>query len=526
MEQQQSPIIKQLARQLLELEAAVVHRKLQSRPENANEGRFAHSGLPGSGAPTTGTSATSPAITTAGQQRAPWRPGGNISSGRSKPEPELISGKPSSRQGSPERCSQRLGADQIPATSTFKAYPSPRGSFQLTPPASSMPGSPRHHRSSTAGASRSPSPSTRAQTSASGSKRSSSPCRSSTSPYRGTSPLRSFITAVAGTWSHSGAEIHRPAAGQAHSSRGTSPCRSVSTSCAGASSSVPYHQLLQDAYSPTAVPAAVRSPALKEQAARALRTSAGQLQHGRSRRSSAGSPASTAKPMLPARQHSKNIAVFLQPGSHAGYTGSPKGSATATAPATTVASSSMGAAVIAAAVAAMVGSSCSCRTSDDARQVSTAATASEDALKGYTSGYIDGRLAAFRTGNSSSGGGASGSWGSMMVSSSGGASAQAAQLSRRSSTSALDTAQEPCAELHCSTAVTEQQPLVSVHTEGKSMRAMHWKTALILCIGCNGTTAEPHAWSSVSIWPASMCCSLPEQSTANPFCLRACCLPA
>jgi hypothetical protein len=134
-----------------------------------------------------------------------------------------------------------------------------------------MPRSPQHQYSSTTGASRSPSLSTHAAT---GSNCSSSPCRSSISPCRGSSPLRSFSTACgAGTWSHPAAEVHRPALGQARSSsRGTSPCRSTSTSCGGATSSPPYHQLLQDAYSPTAMPAAVRSPALKTQATWALRT--------------------------------------------------------------------------------------------------------------------------------------------------------------------------------------------------------------------------------------------------------------
>jgi hypothetical protein len=204
--------------------------------------------------------------------------------------------------------------------------------------------------------------------------------------------------------------------------------------------------MLQDAYIPTAVPAAVGSPALKTQATMALRTSssAGQLQHRSSR-------------------YSRSAATVLQSKAHAGHAGPLQGSALAT-----LAASSMGAAVIAAAVAAMIEYSCSCRTSHSARQVSTAATASEDTLKGYTSGYIDGRFAACRTGDSSSGGGASGSGGCRRVSSLGGASAQTAQLSRHSSTSALDSAQKPCSELHGSTAVAEQQqqPLVSAHLTG------------------------------------------------------------
>lgn len=372
----------------------------------------------------------------------------------------------------------------LPATSSFKAYTCPADDVPDSTPFETTRSSHQHHRSavkaagSTASSSRSQS-----GTPLSASKRSSSPGRGSspgrsTSPNRNTSPTSSSrrCERPASSGSHdrsssaarnssmnnrtspaqhsSGSRTNSPARGssplrastQAFSTRSlhahAEKLHNSSSRTAGLNSSISAGMLssssasmygdfacteaLQLVYGPTAhaTPAQIL-PELKAQAAKALRAScAGRLQHRSSSVASANASTARQSLQLPARQQNLSAgAPMLQQHSHASL-GCGLGSGSTAASSV----SAMGAAVIAAAVAAMIRPSTASEPMQTA-PVKVSAPPSEEMLRGYTSGYIDGRLAAFRTGSNSGGG----SWGSRRVSSSGGASAQVAQLSRHSS---------------------------------------------------------------------------------------------
>lgn len=371
---QPESLVTQLARQLLALHVAKTKQQEQQALDLA-----------------TASSATAPPVvgecikqTAAKQSTKPWLPSGSPSSawGRTKAKTEsgsAISPALNSSRGrsahtkewasAPGGTGKQVITDQHSNDSSkgracracSSPGQSPNPGRASRSPAKSI--SPRQH--STAGNSPSTTP-----------KYSTMATRSSSSPGRDLSPLRGSSTA--GRLDTSTARLDSTAGSM---SAGGSPFDSLS-GCAGPGR-LPYHEVLQIAYGPPAPSilkthldlAAVSSKADPTKQRRVSSTSTG-----------AGA---TPQPRLPSRDSSRKVTRQTQQEVDDGSTN----------PGTTAAAAAMGAAVAAATAAAALltrrSTQDQTRTPPDSALPGTHST-SQELLKGYTTGYIDGRLAALR----------------------------------------------------------------------------------------------------------------------------------